>query len=205
MPNETSSSGVVAARIGNSRGAVRFAHACAIGCLLVLALVQSGCVGLTSADSSGPLVFSPTSADFGQVATGSKKTITVTLTNTGNSTITLPQITISPATFSISGVTLPATLDPNGILTFTATFAPTAVGAASGTATIPTTDGSSAPSLALTGTGLNTSGPTILTQPASQSVTIGKTAGFSVSATGTNPISYQWKKNGTAIKVVRAK
>jgi hypothetical protein len=200
MLNENSNSGVVAARIGNSRGAVYAVRLSAICFLLALALVQSGCVGLTGSDSSGPLVFSPTSVDFGQVAAGSKKTITVTLTNTGNSTITLPQVTISPATFTFSGVTLPATLDPNGILTFTATFAPTAVGAVSGNATVATSDTSiTAPSVALKGTGLSTTGPTILTQPVSQSVTIGQTATFSVSATGTNPITYQWKKNGTNI------
>jgi hypothetical protein len=41
--------------------------------------------------------------------------------------------------------------------------------------------------------------PSITTQPASQSVTAGQTASFSVSATGTAPLSYQWKKNGVAI------
>ena len=41
--------------------------------------------------------------------------------------------------------------------------------------------------------------PSITTQPASQTVTIGQTATFSVAATGTAPLTYQWKKNGTAI------
>ena len=41
--------------------------------------------------------------------------------------------------------------------------------------------------------------PSIITQPASQTVTAGQTATFSVSASGTAPLSYQWKKNGTAI------
>ncbi len=41
--------------------------------------------------------------------------------------------------------------------------------------------------------------PTITTQPASQTVTAGQTATFNVAATGTAPLSYQWKKNGTAI------
>src|SRR5439155_2755833 len=40
--------------------------------------------------------------------------------------------------------------------------------------------------------------PSITTQPASQTVTAGQTASFSVAATGTAPLSYQWKKNGTA-------
>lgn len=41
--------------------------------------------------------------------------------------------------------------------------------------------------------------PTITTQPASQSVTAGSTATFSVVASGTSPLSYQWYKNSTAI------
>src|SRR5204862_143510 len=41
--------------------------------------------------------------------------------------------------------------------------------------------------------------PTITTQPASQTVTAGQTATFTVTATGTAPLSYQWQRNGTAI------
>src|SRR6266513_1003477 len=41
--------------------------------------------------------------------------------------------------------------------------------------------------------------PTITTQPASQTVSVGQTATFTVAATGTAPLSYQWQKNGTAI------
>ena len=41
--------------------------------------------------------------------------------------------------------------------------------------------------------------PAITTQPASQTVTAGQTASFSVAATGTAPLSYQWMKNGTPI------
>src|SRR5205823_7558076 len=37
------------------------------------------------------------------------------------------------------------------------------------------------------------------TQPASQTVTAGQTATFTVVATGTAPLSYQWMKSGTAI------
>lgn len=41
--------------------------------------------------------------------------------------------------------------------------------------------------------------PTIGTQPASQTVLEGATATFSVTASGTAPLAYQWKKGGTAI------
>ena len=47
--------------------------------------------------------------------------------------------------------------------------------------------------------GSGTTAPTIATQPASQTITIGTTATFTVSAAGTGPFTYQWKKNSTAI------
>ena len=42
------------------------------------------------------------------------------------------------------------------------------------------------------------SGPSV-SQPASVTVTVGQTATFSVSASGTGPLTYQWYQNGTAI------
>jgi len=41
--------------------------------------------------------------------------------------------------------------------------------------------------------------PSITTQPASATVTAGQTATFSVSASGTSPLSYQWQKNGAVL------
>jgi len=41
--------------------------------------------------------------------------------------------------------------------------------------------------------------PSITTPPGSRTVTVGQTASFSVSATGSGPLSYQWQKNGAAI------
>src|SRR6266850_631478 len=41
--------------------------------------------------------------------------------------------------------------------------------------------------------------PTIVTPPANQTVTAGQTATFSITASGTAPLSYQWQKNGADI------
>jgi arylsulfatase A-like enzyme len=41
--------------------------------------------------------------------------------------------------------------------------------------------------------------PSITTQPANKTVIVGQTAKFSVTATGTTPLSYQWRKNGVNI------
>jgi len=171
-----------------------------LAALLAVTLIQSGCVGLTGADSANELVFSPIKLNFGDVATGSNKSETVTLTNIGEVPLTLPQATKAGADFSFTGLELPATLAPGEILTFTASFAPTATGPASGTIVISSDDPNLPPeALALSGMGLSSSGPTITTQPASQTVTIGQTANFAVTASGAAPLSYQWKKNNSNI------
>ena len=41
--------------------------------------------------------------------------------------------------------------------------------------------------------------PSITTQPANQTVSAGQSATFTVAATGTTPLSYQWQKGGAAI------
>jgi hypothetical protein len=42
-------------------------------------------------------------------------------------------------------------------------------------------------------------GPSITLQPANQTVNVGQTATFTVTATGTAPLTYQWQKNSIAI------
>lgn len=44
-----------------------------------------------------------------------------------------------------------------------------------------------------------TNTPTIVTQPVSQNATIGGSVTFTVSASGSGPFTYQWRKNGTPI------
>ena len=46
--------------------------------------------------------------------------------------------------------------------------------------------------------------PTITTQPVNQTVTAGQTATFSVAASGTAPLSYQWQMNGSNISAATA-
>ncbi len=47
--------------------------------------------------------------------------------------------------------------------------------------------------------GTTTTAPSITSQPANQSVAAGTAATFTVTASGTSPLSYQWRKNGANI------
>ncbi len=50
----------------------------------------------------------------------------------------------------------------------------------------------------------SSSAPAITTQPSNASVPLGQNVTFSVTASGTNPLSYQWRKNGTNISGANA-
>ncbi len=67
------------------------------------------------------------------------------------------------------------------------------------TVVVSNTAGSATSSAAMLTVRATTSAPSITTQPAGATVTAGQTASFSVNATGTAPLSYQWQKNGAAI------
>ena len=79
--------------------------------------------------------------------------------------------------------TTPATVLADSASSFTVTIS-NAAGAVTSTAAILT---------------VNPAPPTITTQPANATVTAGATATFTVAASGTAPLSYQWKKGATAI------
>jgi hypothetical protein len=61
---------------------------------------------------------------------------------------------------------------------------------------VSNTAGSQTSTMAILTVNAASVGPTITTQPANQTVTVGQTATFSVTATGTAPLTYQWQKNG---------
>jgi hypothetical protein len=145
---------------GNFSGSVTFATTAGkTNSNVVLSL--SG-VGATP----GTLTASPTSLAFGSIQVGSNSSKSETLTNTGASAVTITQATASGAGFSVSGVTLPATVGANQSVTFTATFAPSSAGAASGALSIVSSASGSPLSIPLSGTGVTqgalTANPTSL-------------------------------------------
>lgn len=101
----------------------------------------------------GALSPNPASLAFGSVQVGNSSNLSETLTNTGGASVTISQVNLSGAAFSVSGLTLPVTLTPNGSVTFTATFTPTSAGAASGSLSVVSNASNSPLGIALAGTG----------------------------------------------------
>jgi|GEM_PF-2414939 len=71
--------------------------------------------------------------------------------------------------------------------------------AATYSAVVSNQGGSTTSDLAVLTVDASLVGPAINTQPAAQTVTAGQAVSFSVIASGTGPLTYQWKKNGTDI------
>jgi Abnormal spindle-like microcephaly-assoc'd, ASPM-SPD-2-Hydin len=105
-----------------------------------------------SATQQSSLAAIPSSNNFGTVPVGSSKTATETLSNTGNGKVTISQVTITGAGFSLSGLNLPIALTSGQSYTFTVQFAPKTSGSVTGN--ISAVYGhSSTVSVAVSGTG----------------------------------------------------
>jgi hypothetical protein len=101
------------------------------------------------------LNISPTSLSFGSITTSTFSTPqNVTITNTGNSNVTISQIGVTGAGYSITGGGAPVTLSPLQTLTLTALFSPTVAGSVNGSISIVSNANGSPASVSLSGTGV---------------------------------------------------
>ena len=85
-----------------------------------------------SAVAPGQLTASPGSLAFGNVGVGQSQAKAVTLTNSGGTSVTVSQASVSSAAFSITGLTLPVTIDAGQSAAFNVVFAPKSAGAING-------------------------------------------------------------------------
>ena len=136
--------------------------------------------------TQGTLTANPTSLAFGNVQVGKSSSLSETLTNTGGSSLTISAANASGAGFSLSGLTLPVTLNPGQGTSFTVMFSPAASGAVSGNVSITSTGSDSTLNIPLTGTGVTqgtlTANPTSL---AFGSVQVGNSTNLSETLTNT--------------------
>lgn len=143
--------------------------------------------GTGSATPTGQLSANPMSLSFGNVNTGSSSAKQIIVTNTGSAAVHISAITPSGSGFTVSGVTVPATVNPSQTATLTVTFAPTSAGSATGGIAVTSDASNPTLSLTLSGTGVATSG-TLTANPTSLSfgsVTSGSNSSKQVVITNT--------------------
>ena len=116
---------------------------------------------INPAPAAGQLTANPASLAFGSAQVGSSLTLTDSLTNTGGSSVTISQATATGTGFSISGLTVPLTLNPGASVTFSALFAPQSAASVSGGITVVSNASNSTLSVSLSGTGTATGTLTI--------------------------------------------
>jgi hypothetical protein len=111
---------------------------------------------VTPANSaSRTVVSSPSSVSFGNVQVGSKQTKYETLTNSGSSALMISQANVSGTGFSLSGLSLPITLNKGDSVTFNVVFTPKAGGSSNGGITVNSNASNSSLTIALSGTGVS--------------------------------------------------
>jgi Immunoglobulin domain len=119
------------------------------------------------------------------VTVGQTATFSVTATGSPAPTYQWQKNNANIAGATSASYTTPATALADSGATFRVVVSNSAGSATSNAATLTVTAGNVA--------------PTITTQPANQTVTVGQAATFTVAASGTAPLSYQWQKGGVNI------
>jgi Abnormal spindle-like microcephaly-assoc'd, ASPM-SPD-2-Hydin len=125
-------------------------------------------VFLFAATAAGQLAVNPSPVSFGSVQFGNSVSQSAFLSNTGNSSLTISQATVSGTGFSFSGLSMPLTLAPGQAVSVATTFTPQSSGSTNGSLSLTY----SVPKTKLHGKG----------SPSSTS-----TATTSLSGTGTTP------------------
>ena len=123
---------------------------------LTLLLLLAAVFCLTKdAHANKVLTATPSSISFGNVIVNKSRTQTVTLTNTGDSSLKITQDKVTGTGFSIKGLSLPLTLAAGQSTTFQVTFAPAATYSVTGSILIAIGDPACpAATVTLSGTGI---------------------------------------------------
>jgi hypothetical protein len=139
-------------------------------------------ISLSGTGTSAPepqLSASPAIVNFGNVIVGSNGSQKITLSNSGNASVTITQANATGAGYSTTGLSLPQTIVAGGNATFNVVFAPTTAGAASGSVSLVSNAPNSPLAISLSGTGTAASQPQLSATPTSASfgnVTVGSNA-----------------------------
>lgn len=162
---------------------------------VVAALALAGCAGIATSNGSngGSKAVVPTIAAqpaSQTVTAGQTATFNVTASGTAPFSYQWQKNNANISGATAASYTTPVTTSADNGAKFDVVVSDSAWSVASATARLTVTAATVA--------------PTITTQPGNQTVTVGQTATFSVVATGTAPLSYQWQKDSANITGVTA-
>ena len=150
-------------------------------CCLALSLMLAGCSGGGSMAVAPSIATQPANQT---VAVGATATFSAVATGTTPLHYQWQKGTTAIAGATSASYTTPAAVVADNGSQFSVIVSNSAGSVTSNPATLTVTS----------------SGPPVITQqPSNQTVTVGQTATFSVAATGTLPLTYQWQKGTTAI------
>lgn len=127
----------------------------------------------TGVAATQTLAFSTTSLSFGNVDTGSSSNQNITITNSGNTSVTISQVSESGTAFTLTGAATPVTLTAGQKMTFGVEFSPANTGSDTGKVTVTSNATGSPVTINLSGTGVSTSYTATLTWAASTSAVSG--------------------------------
>ncbi len=130
---------------------------CAASALILVfsAALLNGCSGLVTANetTAHPAIqVNPTNVNFGSAIVGKKISQSVSVANTGNTSVNISQASVSNSQFSVSGLAMPLSLPAGQSSSFQVSFNPNASGSVTGILTLATATGISSEQVALSGT-----------------------------------------------------
>jgi hypothetical protein len=121
------------------------------------------CNAVTTTTSSAATLLldsSVSSVSFGNVSVSGSSAQNVTMTNAGNSSVTIAQVMVAGAGFNVTGAS-GITLAPGQTIALTSTFAPSASGSATGKITVSSNATNSPANISLSGTGVTAAAHTV--------------------------------------------
>ena len=142
-------------------------------------------ISLNGTGMQPALTMSPASLNFSNVTVGQTSTQNVTLSNSGNASLTINLATISGTGFGMTGLSLPKTLTPGANLSFSVQFTPTSTAGATGSIVFTDNAPNSPQTLTLTGSAV-ASGSTLGANPGSlnfNSVVVGSSSQQTITLT----------------------
>jgi hypothetical protein len=165
--------------------------------------VSSSAAVLTVSSATVQLTANPSSLSFGNTTMGTSNSLSVALTNSGNSTISISNTSISGAGFTASGAS-GSILSPGQSASLNVTFDPSATGAVS--AGVSVTSNAATAKINLSGTGVQPTMTSIAVTPANQTVSVGNQLQFQAIDNLGNDVtsSVVWSSSDSSIVSISA-